>query len=75
MAQIFVVFYFKGIYVGPKSNQPHNSKLSTHSIDLRNLLFNFINFEKAKKWLDHLKNEKVPKKEKIKRAYEAASNT
>jgi hypothetical protein len=38
-------------------------------------LFNFINFEKAQKWLDHLKNEKVPKKEKIKRAYEAAFNT
>lgn len=38
-AKIVVVFYFKAVYVGSRSNSAHEAKLSSHSIDFCNLLY------------------------------------
>ena len=42
-----VVLFFKAVYTGYRTSAPFETKLSTHSIDLGNLLFSLENYQEA----------------------------
>ena len=45
--KVVVVLFFKAIYMGQRTNTPYEAKLSSHSIDLGNLLYSLKNYQEA----------------------------
>ena len=51
-AKIIIVLYFRAVYMGMRTNNPYEVKLSTHSIDFCYLLFQLKNYQNtlAQSW-------------------------